>query len=726
MKRILLLAALGGILSVTSCKKDNSTPSTEPLKMEDLIVKEGFDWSTTKAIKFNIGITDTRFANAEHSISIYDGDPANGGNIVSTGKASLIRAFIEKINFPSAVKDVYVVKTSPDGSTITEKVAINNTEVSIAFGQQKSSSSISSVSGKSSFSVSVDNAACPAGSTEINSNMNSWSSVPAGQTHCVTGDVRIEGLNIYGTLRIYGNVRSENLSVYGGGKIIIVNGGTFTGKIFQNASNAYVENNGEINTLAYDDFFTGGEFVNNGTLKTKRFSVNTSSKFINAGEVNALGAVAIGGRNCENKGTFIIGGNFSINSDATNFINSGTITVTGDMAVNGTGGINHHKIDVTGTFYLNSNSSSYINNCMILAGNEFHANAIMNNYGYIKAKVKSFLNSNGKLKMYSGAMFSTKDLAINSTIEGDGNASLVKVTGAHTVQYNMAKTSNGAVFLDLYSNPSAKADVYIGVSGCNPEGYGVPPISYTKSVNYDNGGSTLIFEDNWPSKGDFDLNDIVISYKYLITKNSSNKAIKLEATYTLLASGADYKNGFGVELPTLFSNAVLSDKSNASIALEQGQEKAVVILFENAREVQQNWNTVVGNARSASVTYSFTITFNNPVSLADNPFDLNPFVFKKGTTVGRNEIHLPDYRGTSFAGTILGNGDNSASRYYLTKDKGLPWAVNVPVASFKYPVETMDISLAYPLIKDWAKTGGVEADKWYNNGNQEKCFPVAE
>lgn len=60
---------------------------------------------------------------------------------------------------------------------------------------------------------------------------------------------------------------------------------------------------------------------------------------------------------------------------------------------------------------------------------------------------------------------------------------------------------------------------------------------YTRSRGY------YLFEDNYPSQGDFDFNDVVIEYNIITYSNKTNKSKQVYAK--LLASGCSFSNEFG-------------------------------------------------------------------------------------------------------------------------------------------------------------------------------------
>jgi Surface adhesin CshA repetitive domain len=80
------------------------------------------------------------------------------------------------------------------------------------------------------------------------------------------------------------------------------------------------------------------------------------------------------------------------------------------------------------------------------------------------------------------------------------------------------------------------------------------------------GFSTLAFEDLWPYKGDYDMNDLVLDYKFEISANSGNYVDKVVGTFVIKAFGATLENGFGFQLPGI---AKASDLTVSGYSLKE-------------------------------------------------------------------------------------------------------------------------------------------------------------
>jgi LruC domain-containing protein len=243
--------------------------------------------------------------------------------------------------------------------------------------------------------------------------------------------------------------------------------------------------------------------------------------------------------------------------------------------------------------------------------------------------------------------------------------------------------------------------------------------------SYDNTTvGTLAFEDLWPYKGDFDMNDLVVNYKHVIVTNSQNKVVEMNSTFDLLAIGARYKNGFGFEMSKLSPSQIkqISSSHNKTV-LEAGQNKATIVVFENAFDLvppgqDAMINTYLKLPKVACGSISITTTFNGNISMEElgaAPF--NPFLIadqKRGY-----EVHLPGYAPTSKADALLFGTKDDGSKpangiYYKTKE-GMPFALHLPVGQFQYPVEMASITDAYLKFSPWATSNGAMYADWYLN-----------
>jgi LruC domain-containing protein len=263
--------------------------------------------------------------------------------------------------------------------------------------------------------------------------------------------------------------------------------------------------------------------------------------------------------------------------------------------------------------------------------------------------------------------------------------------------------------------------------------------------------ATIAFEDNWPSIGDYDFNDLVINYRISeYTLNGEIIRVKLEGQ--IAAVGALHHNGFAFHLPgilrsTIDENAIrytINDLPQNISPLEAGRNQAIFIITNDVwdwvspGENCNYYRTEAGCGSDIQMVFSMTLPMANAIPSAQMPeFPYDPFLFATegydhslafGLPPGRAyEIHLPDKAPTeAFRTDFFGRRDDRSEpqngRYFVSTN-GMPWAINVGV-EMQYSLEYMDVIYAYPLFSSFiANQGLVDAD-WYilENANTNNIF----
>ncbi|MFZ4455866.1 MAG: LruC domain-containing protein [Bacteroidales bacterium] len=247
------------------------------------------------------------------------------------------------------------------------------------------------------------------------------------------------------------------------------------------------------------------------------------------------------------------------------------------------------------------------------------------------------------------------------------------------------------------------------------------------------GFGSLAFEDNWPSAGDYDFNDLIVDYQFKNVTDSRNKLVETYATFILKAAGASFRNGFGFQLAgnTIPESAISVSGSKLSegliatsqSGLESNQNKPTLIVFDNAFKCI-NYQSGLGVNTSPNQLYSkpdtivLHITYTpNTYSASDlNIAAFNPFIFIDQAR--DREVHLMDYPPTALANlSYFGKNDDVSSidsKKYYRSAKNLPWAINI-YQKFDYPFENVGVLNAYTHLSDWAQSNGLNYPDWYEN-----------
>ncbi len=704
MKKLLLQVSFLLILAI-ACRKpiENANPVNEHFavtKMSDIKVPEGFLWGTTKNIQIHIALSVNPYVGRMQQLYFYDGNPATGAKLLLEGSVSDLQAFDAKITVPIAVSTIYMVRQTPDHSKFIEKFILG---VSAQINQTIAPTTIQS------FGKNASGPDCNTGCTNTVNNASGNLSYSSG-TVCLTGSFAIAHLTLSNNaiVRICGTGTISNLKYnHHSAELIVTSTGdvTFT------------------NSTPIDGLFT-----NYGKVATKgnaNFNVNHDALFTNEGICHFTK-------------------NFNPNANSV-LVNNGTIEV--DYILN------------------HSANSNFTNHCKLIVHNDFHCNGLFKNYGYIKCDLEAAFSGgiNDQFSMYDGAMLSTKNIQVNSHIMGYSSSgvsaySFIKVISGTkgnsqgliggTIKYCDHNVIEN-VWAENLSYPAVfSCSEAIPVTACNPEGndadepctdsdgdgvcdeYDDFPNDPNKTFKIIGNKGTLGFEDLWPYKGDYDMNDLVMDYAYELITNAHNAVVNVKVTLKLKATGGIHKNGFGIAFPV--SRSKVSNVVGAT--LEANQSKAVLILFNNMRDEMLEWNTFLEQPHSADVVYNVSFDIAAGVPLSE--FTLghyNPFIWNNDAGFGRSvEIHLAGELPTDLANVgLFGSGDDNtviaSGQTYLSKQGGFPWAMHVP-DSFDYPIEKAAINSAYLKFSEWAESGGLLNNDWYMNltGHRESSLIYRE
>lgn len=356
--------------------------------------------------------------------------------------------------------------------------------------------------------------------------------------------------------------------------------------------------------------------------------------------------------------------------------------------------------------------------------------------------------SNGQSYTADGAFGSGSALGNGFVVyNGDGNTANITNLEAGTeyfftiIEYNSGTGAiNYASSLKLGTNWStSESDIdEDGVIDSEDE---YPENAFMAfNTNYPAAGfGTLMFEDLWPGKGDYDFNDLVLNYRYNVVSNAAGNVVEVKYTFVTRAIGGSLHNGFAFQLdgiPAARIASVTGAKTNGityttfnSNGTEANQSIANIIVFKNAYELLQHtggYSFVNVDPQAPNVGTDTTVVIVkflvDGVSPSEEYTSIEDFTHAKfnpyiivGQTRGK-EVHLPNrvpsaLMNKELFGTMQDNSIPTQGRYYKT-ESDLPWALDV-TQSIPYTTEKTDFTEAFLKFGAWAASGGTIFTDWY-------------
>ncbi|MCX6280791.1 MAG: LruC domain-containing protein [Bacteroidetes bacterium] len=727
-----------------SCHKDKGSENSQKT-MDQLKVPSNFSWETSREVSLTVAVDIPSMTGKLSRIRVYDGNPSTACNILVTGSAGYNYPCITGLRIPTALKQLYLELTTPDGTSQQTMVPVQD---NIQYTFQGTKSILKN-------DLNVAEPDCSS-SCDITLSGSGSATISGGKTYCVTGTFTGAITSwTSGTLKVCGTATIPFIKINASGcNIIVTSGGHLT-----------------IDSL-YMSSTTTLTAYQSAHVSIRGFYMAINSKIINYSSDFVFQAPFTFNGQIQNYGNMVLKGDATLQGTGGMLTNSGYFNPQGYFKVNAPL-TNDGVIEVNNYLHLNKadGSGTVVNNCRMIAHANIHvygATLLMNN-GYMKSDQEVHLfQYTSTVTLQNQSMISGQTFVMERNVLGAGGTSTIKVTGAATLN-DVSKKIDGPVELatgngtftgsssSTFINGAKLSSIsnatnYIPVTTCNPEGIGSPappdsdgdgvpdnldefPNDASRAyINYypaKNQFGSLAYEDLWPAKGDYDMNDLVIDYNFKSISNAQNKIVEIFPTFYVRAVGAYLQNGFGFQFDNL-APAVIGSVSGYSIrgnyislasnGVENAQGNAVVIVFDNASNVTHVtpgnfFNTQKNVPYSLSDSLKLNIHFATPQdasAVGTAPF--NPFLIKnlqRGV-----EIHLPDRTPTSLAnqalfGTGNDNSNPSTGRYYKTSNN-LPWAINL-VQKFDYTWENVQVINGYLKFGSWAESGGSSYPDWYLN-----------
>lgn len=710
---------------------------------EDVTLPSAFNWESSKAVDVRIAVDDNYSGKYFYRVELYDGDPKSASsNLLGAGVAKSGQDYVDKIMVPTALTYVYVKQTSPVGIAAVSMIEVANKNTvsankSAAAGRANNlfattlASSTTSGSGSTMMmtTASTPSVTVPADAIKLIGN-NTYSAV-SNQAYVVE-----TGTTFTGRIDLNNDTKGAKVYVQGTWNRSSPSSEETNIGAKDNVGNAIIVDHGGI--LNFDKLTQNSEgfFENYGTVAITNLKVSDGALYKNYGTLEVTEATVDNG-SFSNYGTTTIQ-TWTSSSPSTIVRNEGSLTIeTGDI----TNGILEVACYTTfGNLKTNGLKVSIAEGALLHIGTlessgtqfDLASLSILN----VSEKVK-FINETNKVIGQGSnlGLARLKKVEIGEwdwiKVEYSGNLQVASSEHVVNQQYFFHYSITSPAAMVAYDQSTVViAATECNAGGNNDAGAGTDPDDQT-TPEVSLGAYSYAFEDNWPSFGDYDMNDFVVDMDITKFQNTDNQVTKVQLKAKLRSVGAAKRLAAAVQLDGVAANNVKGvTYSNSSIVgtsfnlssngTESGQTYAVVPITSDAHQAFGQSDVAFISTKDgqvAPVELTITAEFNTPLANFTyenlNVFIVN-FMQNKG---GRNEVHLAGYKATdkinsSLVQAEVNSGLLSSVNQPFKSKKGYPWAISVPV-SFDYPDEWKNISGVYPNFKNWAKSGGVEYQEWY-------------
>ena len=247
-----------------------------------------------------------------------------------------------------------------------------------------------------------------------------------------------------------------------------------------------------------------------------------------------------------------------------------------------------------------------------------------------------------------------------------------------------------------------------------------PSDAFTDMAEVENGKTRTFgiyaFEDRWPSRGDYDMNDAVVACEHELQFNSNGNVTKEIYYLTTYQNYVELENGLAVTLETKTTPKSIVTKKKAP-----GQSTASNTSFtkeDNVYLLTKNITTELG------ATYVFEITYSSGQTM-ENLSSIKPFIYRDEENGKRWEVHIPYEKPTSKMNMdYFGKDDDSSNpskgEYYV-RNGAYPFAFYLSGAKADQFIGTIlnranenrPISEFYPRFISWSTSKGANNTDWY-------------
>jgi len=224
------------------------------------------------------------------------------------------------------------------------------------------------------------------------------------------------------------------------------------------------------------------------------------------------------------------------------------------------------------------------------------------------------------------------------------------------------------------------------------------------------------FEDKWPSKGDYDLNDAVLNAKHEREFDSNGKIIKETFYLTTYQNYVELTSGLGLTL-----NTQVTPKSITMKKIAPGSTVAEEASFVKDRAVYYLTDDIKAEI---GTTYILELIYNTALDSSSKMASIQPFIYRSEGTQNW-EVHIPMEAPTTQMNTsYFGKDDDCSDQIhglFFVRQGNYPFAFylkNADINAFKETIlkrenESIPIDQFFPGFLDWSISGGTYSADWY-------------
>lgn len=335
-----------------------------------------------------------------------------------------------------------------------------------------------------------------------------------------------------------------------------------------------------------------------------------------------------------------------------------------------------------------------------------------NNYS-IKCENNKYYNTK-----YNTWCATTDGLSYCSPIGSQSNNPFLNPNGDSRGAKFSYKTQNGDNFTIIsYEDAMDDKDFDDLIFALKPVGVfaPLPEIANKKSSTT----GVYAFEDLWPNKGDYDLNDAVVNVKHEKEFKTVNKECKIEKETFYLTTYQNY-----VTLTSGLALTLNTKKEPSSIAMKKMAPEAAEAEDANFTKDGNVYHLTEDFTGELGTTYILELTYSTPLNSSEELASIQPFIYRREGDKNW-EVHIPMEAPTAKMNTsYFGKGDdrsNPNKGLYFVRQGNYPFAFylkGADINAFKETIlkrenESIPINEFFPGFLDWSTSGGITNQDWY-------------